>query len=45
MTSTKLAYFIAVFVPFGLPILAAIAIIHAYSCRNTLLAQICAIQA
>lgn len=45
MTSTKAAYFIAVFVPFGIVILGAVAIIHAYSCRKTLLAQMCAIQA
>lgn len=44
MTSTKAAYIIAVFVPFGIPLLGAIALIHAYSCRKTLLAQLCAIQ-
>lgn len=45
MTSTKAAYIIAVFVPFGLIILGTIAVLHAYNCRKTLLAQISAIQA
>jgi len=44
MTSTKVAYIIAVFVPFGIVILGVIAVIHTYSCRKTLLAQACAIQ-
>lgn len=45
MTSTKAVYIIAVFVPFGICILGAIAVIHAYRCRKTLLAQMSAIQA
>lgn len=44
MSSTKIAYIIAVFVPFGLVILGVIALIHAYSCRKSLLAQLCAVQ-
>lgn len=45
MTSTKAVYIIAVFVPFGLVILGAFAVFHAYRCRKTLLPQLCAIQA
>lgn len=44
MTSTKLAYFIAVFVPFGLVILGVIAVVHTYRCRKTLIPQLCAVQ-
>lgn len=45
MTSTKAVYIIAVFVPFGLVILGAFAVVQAYRCRKTLLPQLCAIQA
>ncbi|MBK9079462.1 MAG: hypothetical protein WBP38_03355 [Hyphomicrobium sp.] len=44
MTSTKIAYVIAVFVPFGLVILGAIALVHIYRCRKALVAQVCAMQ-